>query len=213
MDYRELATKEAKRVGIDPNLYLALIQQESGFNPSARSPVGAYGLTQVMPATAKDPGFGIRPLTDIHDPNEQVRFGADYLAKMLDRYDGNEAKALAAYNWGAGNADKWGGTDMSALPEETRTYIRNITGNAGLADGPTLARASRGLPLAGAHPTAEAEAEPEKEYADNFLGRMQQKRDTMRAGLGDKLGFDEDQMAGVGRGLGALGQQLMSGGF
>jgi len=219
MDYRALATKAAQERGIDPNLYLALIQQESGFNPTAESPVGAYGLTQVMPATASDPGWGIAPLSNRDDPNEQIRFGADYLDAMLGRYDGDTSKALAAYNWGAGNADKWDG-DLSSLPEETQGYIRNITANAGLPDGPTLSRAGAGLPLdTRGYPDKGRDMPPEipsfyeDEYADNWLGRVSKSKDTMRAGLGDKLGLDAKQMGNMGKGLQGLGGFISQGGF
>jgi hypothetical protein len=158
MDFKALADQYATQHGVDPGLFRALVRQESGWNPTAKSPVGAYGLTQAMPATAADPGFGVKPLVDIDNPEEQLRFGAEYLSKMIDRYDGDVNKALAAYNWGAGNADKWSG-DLSALPAETRGYIQNITGgggsdslaggeegdnlaNAGLEDGARAAKES-----------------------------------------------------------------------
>lgn len=215
MPYQEAATKYAQQRGLDPRLYSALITQESAWNPKARSPVGAYGLTQVMPATAKDPGFGIAPLTDIDNPDEQLRFGADYLSKMMSRYEGDIPRALAAYNWGAGNADKWSG-DMADLPEETRGYITNITKNMGLPVGPTQERAGMGLPLAtGPEPEEEPKVPSfyQDSYADNWLGRMQNKRDDMRAGLGEKLGIDADQMQGIGKGLAGLGGFISGGGF
>lgn len=116
-----------------PDLVSRVIQQESGGNPNAvNARTGASGLMQVMPATAADPGFGVKPMAwdQRFDPAEGRRFGEDYLKAMLNRYDGNVPKALAAYNWGPGNADKWSG-DMSALPEETRNYITAITGSQG----------------------------------------------------------------------------------
>jgi hypothetical protein len=82
-----------------------LIQQESAGNPNAVSPKGARGLTQVMPATGLDPGFGVAPLRD-NSPQENVRFGRDYLTAMLKRYPGRPDLALAAYNAGPGVADK-----------------------------------------------------------------------------------------------------------
>ena len=126
--YQTSAMRHAQNAGIDHDLFARLINQESGWNPNAKSPVDAYGLTQVMPATARDPGFGVAPMAPgwKEDPEEQMRFGSQYLGKMLDRYDGDVNKALAAYNWGAGNADDWDG-DLASLPEETRGYISNIT--------------------------------------------------------------------------------------
>jgi hypothetical protein len=83
-----------------------LIQQESGGNPNAVSPKGAQGLTQVMPATGRDPGFGVAPLRD-GSPQENVRFGREYLTAMLKRYPGRPELALAAYNAGPGVADRF----------------------------------------------------------------------------------------------------------
>lgn len=133
-DGRALARYQAQRAGVPEDLFLALVQQESGFNPNARSSAGAFGYTQVMPATAKSPGFGVAPLRN-NSPEENMRFGADYLKAMLNRYGGNVPKALAAYNAGPGRADAWDGSDMGAIPEETRGYIKNITGNSRMAGG------------------------------------------------------------------------------
>lgn len=83
-----------------------LIQQESGGNPNAVSPKGAMGLTQIMPATARNPGFGVTPLRD-NSPQENVRFGRDYLLAQLKRYPGRPDLALAAYNAGPGVADRF----------------------------------------------------------------------------------------------------------
>jgi hypothetical protein len=129
--YGPIADQYAKQYGINPDLYRRIIKQESGWKANAQSPVGAYGLTQVMPTTAKDPGFGVGALTNRDDTNEQLRFGAQYFGKMLERYDGDTNKALAAYNWGAGNADGWDGQNMAALPDETRGYVTNINGPGG----------------------------------------------------------------------------------
>lgn len=107
-----------------------VIQAESAGNPYARSPKGAMGLMQVMPGTAKSPGFGIEPLENPWDPEANKRFGTQYLGAMLDRYGGDEEASLAAYNWGPGNADKWvkAGKPEDMLPRETRDYIGKIVG-------------------------------------------------------------------------------------
>lgn len=83
-----------------------LINQESGGNNNAVSPKGARGLTQVMPKTGEDPGYGVAPLKD-KSPEEYRRFGKDYLVAMLNKYDGDVEKSLAAYNAGPGNVDNW----------------------------------------------------------------------------------------------------------
>lgn len=128
---QEEARRIAAEEGVDPALFMGLIQQESGWNPTARSPVGAFGLTQIMPATAANPGFGLRGLSgeQLNDPIAQLRFGARYLKTMLNRYDGNVDKALASYNWGAGNVDKYG-VDPDRMPAETRGYLHKVKGFA-----------------------------------------------------------------------------------
>ncbi|WP_408953053.1 transglycosylase SLT domain-containing protein [Lysobacter sp. Hz 25] len=107
---------------IDPNappeqlaqvLLPHLIQQESAGNPNAVSPKGARGLAQVMPATGQDPGFGVTALRD-NSPEENVRFGRDYLTAMLRRYPGRPDLALAAYNAGPGVADRFAQPQASA---------------------------------------------------------------------------------------------------
>ncbi|MEO0426713.1 MAG: lytic transglycosylase domain-containing protein [Pseudomonadota bacterium] len=100
-----------------------LLLLESRGDPRAvNAKSGAQGLMQVMPATGRQPGFGVSPIGDPFDPQESIRFGRDYFGQMLSRYDGNKRRALAAYNWGPGNADEWDG-DLDSLPEETRNYI------------------------------------------------------------------------------------------
>lgn len=100
---------------------------ESGGNPNAVSPVGARGLMQVMPGTARDPGFGIRPSNGTQA--DDVRVGKQYRAEMQRRYKGDLAKMWAAYNWGPGNVDKaveqHGANWLAAAPDETRAYVRN----------------------------------------------------------------------------------------
>ena len=98
----------------------AMIWQESRFNPHAESPVGAYGLTQIMPDTAGD--LGIRS-TYRSDPYIQAEGGARYLAQQLNAFDGDMILALAAYNAGAGNVRKHGGVPPFA---ETRKYVQVI---------------------------------------------------------------------------------------
>ncbi len=118
--------------GLDPNapaekqaeaLLPYLIQQESGGNPNAVSPKGARGLTQVMPATGQDPGFGVIPLRD-GSPQENVRFGRDYLTAMLRRYPGRPDLALAAYNAGPGVADRFANPQASNAPNIAQPYTK-----------------------------------------------------------------------------------------
>lgn len=138
----------------------AVIRAESGGNPRAVSPVGAQGLMQVMPATARDPGFGIAPLKDPFDPEENRRFGTEYLGAMLRRYDGDVEAALAAYNWGPGNADRWvkSGKRRDMLPAETRNYVRRITDELSGGGGDTT--------LIGGTQAVQ----PSRDYAADLLG-------------------------------------------
>ena len=105
------------------------VQSESGGNPNAVSPKGARGLMQVMPATARDPGFGIRPSNG--SKADDIRVGREYLAKMQQRYGGDMAKVWAAYNAGPGRVDealeKYGANWLQNLPAETRAYVRKNT--------------------------------------------------------------------------------------
>jgi hypothetical protein len=133
MNYHELADSMAERYGLDPGIFRRQIQQESGFQPGAVSPVGAIGLGQVMPATAADPGYGVTPLAAdlMTDPEENLRFSAEYMRAMLDRNDGDYSLALAAYNAGQGSVDDAGGIPAF---KETRDYVSKIlgTGSEGL---------------------------------------------------------------------------------
>lgn len=99
---------------------------ESGGNPNAVSPAGALGRMQVMPSTAHDPGFGIRPSNGT--PADDERVGREYRAAMQKRYGGDPAKMWAAYNAGPGRVDaalRRGPDWLNALPPETRRYVNN----------------------------------------------------------------------------------------
>jgi hypothetical protein len=122
--FEELVLEHAQRHALRPELVRAVIQVESGFNPRATSPKGAMGLMQLMPATARELGV-VNP----YDPAENIRGGTAYLRQLLDRYDGDERLALAAYNAGAGAVDRYG---REVPPyRETRDYVRRISLKAG----------------------------------------------------------------------------------
>ena len=108
------------------NLYDSVEYWESRGKQGAVSPKGARGVMQLMPGTMRDPGFGITPMrADTEEENRRV--GQEYLDAMYRKY-GDQATALAAYNWGPGNVDKWlkSGADPKKLPSETKKYISNI---------------------------------------------------------------------------------------
>jgi soluble lytic murein transglycosylase-like protein len=124
--YASLVAEEAKRQGRDPNVLLEMLQKESGGlkNPeTARSKAGAIGIAQFMPKTAKQ--YGINP----EIPEEAAYGMVKHFGYLEDKY-GDPKLAMAAYNWGEGNLNKWlkSGADRSKLPQETRQYARLAEG-------------------------------------------------------------------------------------
>lgn len=128
-DYRSIAVQAANSVGIDPNIFVAQIQQESGFNPNAKSPAGAEGIAQFMPGTAA--GLGVNPW----DPTSSLYAAARLDKRNLSAYGGDWPKALAAYNAGGGAVNgwisKWGSNWLSHAFAETQNYVKSIMANAG----------------------------------------------------------------------------------
>lgn len=121
----------------------ALMMAESGGDPRAVSDVGAEGAYQIMPATAADPGFGVRPMEGSRfDPEASRKFAGDYLQAMLDRYGGDREAALVAYNAGPANADKFvaAGKDYDVLPQamQTQPYVSRVLGSVEKEDKPIL---------------------------------------------------------------------------
>lgn len=123
---------------IDPLLILSLIRQESAFNPEARSHVGARGLMQLMPATAREMKRGVRT-RQLVDPDLNLKLGIKYFKRLLRKYDANLIHTLAAYNAGEGNVKRWMGTKLDhqdplvmieSIPfKETRKYVKLIYRN------------------------------------------------------------------------------------
>ena len=123
--------RTGRDLGVDPRLLHAVIWQESKYKPAAVSHAGAQGLMQLMPAAAKR-----FKCEDRNDPEQNVAAGTKYLRWLLKRFDGNVTLALAAYNAGEGNVDKYEGVPPFG---ETQSYVRIITGRYGKNYHPTLA--------------------------------------------------------------------------
>jgi soluble lytic murein transglycosylase len=135
--HEDIIRQQASEKGVDPALIAAVIYAESRFREGRRSAAGAEGLMQLTPATAKDiarlSGGTQFTVEDLATPQVNISYGAYYLRYLLQRYDGNETLALAAYNAGAGNVDKWiaqgggGSLALEAIPfAETRGYVKSV---------------------------------------------------------------------------------------
>lgn len=116
-----IISQVSKKYDIDENLVKAVINQESAFKADAVSKAGAQGLMQLMPATAKEMG-----VTDPMNPLQNIEGGVKYLKGLLNRYKGNLVLALAAYNAGGGNVDKYDGVPPF---KETQNYVKSILRN------------------------------------------------------------------------------------
>ena len=136
-EYSEYVTKYASQYGVEENLIYALIKAESNFDPNAVSHQNAKGLMQLMQSTAQDLAKKSKielNNENILDPDVNIQLGTQYIASLLNKYDCVEV-ALAAYNAGSGNVDKWissgkikaDGSDIENIPyKETNTYVRKI---------------------------------------------------------------------------------------
>jgi len=122
--------RAGERYGVDPRFLHAVIWQESKYKVRARSHVGAQGLMQLMPATARR--FGC---ADANDATSNIDAGAKYLRWLLERFNGNVSLALAGYNAGEGAVDKYNGVPPF---NETQNYVRIITGRYGKTYHPLL---------------------------------------------------------------------------
>ncbi|MCX5466415.1 lytic transglycosylase domain-containing protein [Acinetobacter nematophilus] len=117
--FDSIIRQAAQTHGVSEGLIKAVMHTESGFNSNARSPVGAQGLMQLMPATARR--FNV---SNSFDPQQNIFGGAKYLSWLLKRFNGNTNLALAAYNAGEGNVDKYGGIPPF---RETQDYVKRVT--------------------------------------------------------------------------------------
>jgi soluble lytic murein transglycosylase len=128
--YTAIVRGHAAQENLDPALLAAVIEQESKFDPNARSSAGAVGLMQLTPQTAKGiaeyTGGSKFVLSDLTNPEINVRYGSWYLRHLLDRYHGDERTALAAYNAGEQNVDRWQARHEGIVFAETRAYVDRI---------------------------------------------------------------------------------------
>jgi soluble lytic murein transglycosylase len=137
--HEDIIRQQARQKSLDPSLIAAVIYAESRFREGQTSPAGAQGLMQITPDTAKDiarrSGGVAFEVGDLHTPQVNIAYGAYHLRFLLDHYGGNEMLAVAAYNGGQGNVDRWlsseraAGRDLrvAAIPfPETRTYVSRV---------------------------------------------------------------------------------------
>jgi soluble lytic murein transglycosylase len=132
LKHEDVIRQQAAEKEVDAALLAAVIYSESKFD-DATSSAGARGLMQITPAAAREiehlSGGTTFKLDDLSDPEINIRYGTFLLRELLDRYEGDEAAALAAYNAGPGNADKWGGAELNVndIPfPETRAYVEEV---------------------------------------------------------------------------------------
>ena len=129
LDYEQIVVGHAENYDLEPHLLAAVIYQESKFDADAVSSSGAVGLMQLLPETAQ----GIADRTggsgwherDLVDPELNIRYGSWYLRHLLDKY-GDEELALAAYNAGQANVDRWREQGVGIQFDETRHYVRRV---------------------------------------------------------------------------------------
>jgi hypothetical protein len=131
--FDDIIVREARAQGLDPLLVKSVIWVESCFDPQAVSRVGAHGLMQLMPATAAELG-----VTDRFDPDQNIRGGVTYLARMLERFERRLDLALAAYNAGPGAVERHGGIPPF---RETLNYVERVNAHYRLHTAATASEA------------------------------------------------------------------------
>jgi peptidoglycan lytic transglycosylase len=129
LHYQQIVRGHAHNYDLDPALLAAVIYQESKFRANARSSSGAIGLMQLLPDTAKGialhTGGSAFRVDDLYEPEINVRYGAWYLRHLLQKY-GDERTALAAYNAGQDNVDRWRRSGLGIQFSETRAYVNRV---------------------------------------------------------------------------------------
>jgi soluble lytic murein transglycosylase len=130
--HEDIIRQQSRDKDVDASLIAAVIYAESRFSDQT-SHAGARGLMQITPLTAREieklSGGSTFEIDDLSDPDLNIRYGTFYLRELLDRYDGNEVAALAAYNAGPGNVEEWGGAALTLDDiqlDETRAYVAEV---------------------------------------------------------------------------------------
>lgn len=148
---RRVATQMAERYGVDSELFAKLITKESNWDVDAKGDAGEIGLTQILPKTGLDPGFGVTPIQDRSDPIENLRFGAEYLAALVKHFKGDYRKALMAYNGGHSNVEK--GTVTSDAKRYADSLLSGKSGTSsfdpGTSDQDQMGRGLTEPPMSG----------------------------------------------------------------
>ena len=119
-EFDSIIAEASQKYNVDESLIRAVIRQESGFNPQATSCCGAQGMMQLMPETAAELG-----VTNAYDARDNIMGGTKYLSRLLNQFDGNMTKAIAAYNAGPGSVQQYGGVPPYA---ETQNYVDKVLG-------------------------------------------------------------------------------------
>jgi len=171
----DIFQQASDKYGVSKDLLKAIAKAESNFDPNATSRAGAQGVMQLMPRTAEYLG-----VTDSYDPYQNIMGGAKYIKEMLDTYDGNTTLALAAYNAGSNNVNKYGGVPPFT---ETQNYVVKVTSymNEGVSvpdaayavssgQGQQLTAASAGQNLTAA--STDIVEEKEQTYMQNILDQI-----------------------------------------
>jgi soluble lytic murein transglycosylase len=132
LSHEDIIRQQSAEKGVDAALIAAVIYSESKFSDQTSS-AGARGLMQITPQTAREierhSGGTTFEISDLSNPEINIRYGTYVLRELLERYDGDEVAALAAYNAGPGNVDKWGGSNLTIddIPfPETRAYVNEV---------------------------------------------------------------------------------------
>lgn len=186
--------QQAKAMGVDPKLAVALAYQESRLNPAATGSKGEIGLMQVMPATGKMLGFST---DDLKDPNKNIEAGLTYLKQGLERHK-DPVLAAAAYNAGLDHP-YFSNPDKSSLPESTKQYIKSINAIGGFGGAPVREESEESEA-----PMPEA-VEPASEE-DFQAQKARIALDVAGAGAGAVIGKTADVAANIGRTASAIRQ-------